>query len=50
MHFHLSDDIVGVPDVNLPVWEFGDPQPKPFDVVRAVGSGFVEKAILAEAA
>jgi len=50
LHLHLSDDLVAVPGVNVPVREPGSAQPKPLDVVDAVGSGFVEEAILAETA
>ena len=50
LHLDLSDNLVAQPDVNVPVWELGSAQPKPFDIVHAVGSGFVKKAILAEAA
>lgn len=50
LHLHLSDDLVAVPGVNVPIWELGSAQPKPLDVVHAVGSLFLEKTILAEAA
>jgi hypothetical protein len=50
LHLHLSDDLVAVPSVNASVWELSNTQPKPLNVVHAVGSVFVEKAILAEAA
>jgi len=49
LHLHLSYDLVAVPSVNMPVWEFGSARPKPLDVVHAVGSVFVEKAILTKA-
>ena len=50
LHLHLSDDLVVMPGVNVPVREPGSAQSKQLDVVHAVGSGFTEKAILAEAA
>jgi hypothetical protein len=49
LHLHLSNDLVAVPGVNIPVWELGNAQSKPLDVVHAIGSIFVEKAIPAEA-
>ena len=50
VHLHLSDDLVAVPGMNVPVWELGNARPKPLDVVNAVGSRFLEEAIFAEAA
>jgi len=50
LHLHLSNDFVAMPGVNISIWELGNAQSKPLDIVHAVGSGFVEKAILAEAA
>ena len=50
LHLHLSDDLVAVPGVNISVREPGSAQPKPLDVMHAIGSGFFEKTVLAEAA
>src|SRR5262249_47437551 len=50
LHFHLPNDFVTMPGMNASIWEFGNAQPKPFDIVHAVRSSFVEKTILAEAA
>ena len=50
LHLHLSDDLVAVPNVNVPVRELSSAHPKQLDVLHAVASGFIEKAILAEAA
>ena len=49
LHLHLSNDLAAMPDVDVPVRELSSTQPKLLDVVHALGSGFTEKAILAEA-
>jgi len=50
LHLHLADDLVALPDVNVPAWEPGCAQPKLLDIVRPLGIGFIQKTVLTEAA
>lgn len=50
LHLHLSDDPAAVPGMNASVREAGQAQPESLEVVRVVGSGPIEKNILAKAA
>jgi hypothetical protein len=50
LYLHLSNDLVTMPGMNVSIWELGNAQSKPRDIMHAVGSGFLEKTILPEAA
>jgi hypothetical protein len=50
LQLHLSDDLIAMPSVNASIGKFINTQPKPLDVVHAIGSLFIEEAILTKAA
>ena len=50
LHLHLSNDLVALLGVNASIGKFINTQPKPLEIVHTVGSVFLEKTILTEAA
>jgi hypothetical protein len=49
LHFHLSNDSIVVPNMDVAIRKSGAAFLQSFEVINTIGTGFIEKAILSEA-
>ena len=49
MHFHLSNDSIVAPNMDVAIGKFGAAFFQSIEIINTIGAGFIEKAILSEA-